>query len=98
MLSSIPANSQVSPRIPCIPVNPGESPREHAQICGFGRIYGTFEHARSGERGAGSGERGAGSGERGEQGVWQGQPGTRSMKFIMPSSRPRSMIAGSPDL
>ncbi|SIM56098.1 Uncharacterised protein [Mycobacteroides abscessus subsp. abscessus] len=41
--------------------------------------------------------RGAGAGS-GEQGVWQGQPGTRSMKFIMPSSRPRSMIAGSPDL
>ncbi|PVA41912.1 hypothetical protein D2E42_02275 [Mycobacteroides abscessus] len=43
---------------------PGKSPREHAQICGFGRIYGTFEHAR-----AGSGERGAGSGERGERGA-----------------------------
>ncbi|SKS78187.1 Uncharacterised protein [Mycobacteroides abscessus subsp. abscessus] len=35
----------------------------------------------------------------GVRGVWRrGQPATRSMKFIMPSSRPRSMIAGSPDL
>ncbi|CPW98842.1 Uncharacterised protein [Mycobacteroides abscessus subsp. abscessus] len=62
-------------------------------------VLGAFTaHLSMLERGAGSGERGERGAGSGEQGVWQGQPGTRSMKFIMPSSRPRSMIAGSPDL